>query len=231
MTSQLARVTFAASLSLLSFVAGCATDDDEGPPPDDVSMTDPEAITTCTKTVYVHVIAYGYTDYAALTAGKNSCWGLEAPKMPGGATWSICKYNATNPSGAARWAYDDVNIGASGHADATDVANCRARNGGASDTIYVAANSGGGWSHSGVSGGKYLNECYDTDSKVANRQSGCTSNGAPMWNIGVSTNVYNDVLALARSRRGSWIGIYAPTVGLHGKEAAIVSALNYYTTH
>jgi hypothetical protein len=153
--------------------------------------------------------------------------------MTGGAKWSLCNYkDTTPPSGGTRWAYDDVNIGASGHADATGIKNCRARNGGANDTVYVAANSGAAFSHSGLTAGKFLNECYDSDSRVANRQSGCTANGAPMWNIGVSGNAYNDVLALARSRRGSWIGIYAPSgVGLHGKETAIVNALNYYTTH
>jgi hypothetical protein len=46
-----------------------------------------------------------------------------------------------------------------------------------------------------------------------------------MWNIGASSNVYADVLALCKSRdAGEWLGIYAASVGLHGKEAEIVKA-------
>ena len=74
-------------------------------------------------------------------------------------------------------------------------------------------------------------ECYDSDSAVNNRNSGCSANGAPMWNIGASSHAHDDVLALCRNHgSGQWIGIYAPTVGLNGKEMAIVDAINTCTT-
>ncbi|HEX7600612.1 MAG TPA: hypothetical protein VF316_03360 [Polyangiaceae bacterium] len=227
--ATLALVVAAVSLSSL---AGCGAAD-SGSDPVDVTMTGSDAVTKCTRRMYVHVIAYGYTDYASILADKNGCWGLEAPKWGGGAAWQICNVKTANPTGGARWAYDDVNIGGAGHADASKLLDCRSKNGGKNDVVYVAANSGSGWSHDGIAGADhFFNECYDSDGAMANRLSGCSSNGAPMWNIGASANAYKDTLALCKSRpAGEWIGIYAATAGLHGKEAAITKALNDCTTH
>jgi hypothetical protein len=214
--------------------ASLATDEGSPVAPDDALLDDPaaapETAATCAKHVYVHIISYGATNYSTILNNKNSCWGLEAPKNPGGATWAVCHWNAVNPSGKAHWAYDDVNLGAAGHADASDVANCKARNGGVLGTVYVAADSGpyNNWSHAGIAGAaRFFNECYDSDSLVKNRLSGCTATGAPMWNIGASGNAYADTLALCKSRaNGQWLSIYASSVGLSGKEAAITKALN-----
>jgi hypothetical protein len=189
-----------------------------------------ETVATCGEHVYVHIISYGPTIYSAIFNGKNACWGLEAPKYTAGAHWSVCSWDHLNPSGAPNWVYDDVNLGATGHRDATDIADCRAKNGGVLGTVYVAANSGSlnNWSHSGIAGaGRYFNECYDSDTAVKNRLSGCTATGVPMWNIGASSNTYADVLALCKSRAsGQWQSIYAAGVGLAGKDAAITRALN-----
>lgn len=218
----------------LSSLAGC-TADTSGSDPVDVTMTGSDAVTKCTKKMYVHIISYGATDYATILADKNGCWGMEAPKWGGGADWSDCNtVKATTPSGGTRWTYDDINIGNPNHHDASKILACKAANGGQPDIAYVAANSGGGtWSHAGITGvSRFFDECYSTDYAVRDRSSGCASKGIPMWNIGASSNVYNDVLALCKSRRGGeWMGIYAATAGLKGKEAEIVKALNYCTTH
>ena len=50
-----------------------------------------------------------------------------------------------------------------------------------------------------------------------------------MWNIGASStsSVYADVLSLCKTRGSSqWLGIYAATVGLSGKELDITKAMN-----
>ena len=217
-----------------AMLAGCSAESPSSDPNiDDTTMTGSDAVTSCTKKLYVHVIAYGYTDYASMFADKNGCWGLEAPKWGGGAAWEICNATKPDPSGGTRWAYDDVNIGASGHADAAKILDCKSKNGGKPGIAYIAANSGVEWSHAGITGvERFFNECYDTDYAVKNRLSGCASNGVPMWNIGASSTPESDVLALCKSRgAGEWLGIYAATAGLHGKEAAIVKALNYCTTH
>jgi hypothetical protein len=221
-----------ASLAVSS-LAGCGVESQSSDPNiDDPTMTGSDAVTSCSKKVYVHVIAYGYTQYSDILAAKNGCWGLEAPRWSGGAEWGVCN-TKTVPSGGTRWAYDDVNIGSAGHADASSILGCKAKNGGKADIAYVAANSGTAWSHAGITGvERFFNECYDSDYATKNRLSGCASNGIPMWNIGASSNVYADVLALCKSRGGGeWLGIYAATAGLHGKEAEIVKALNYCTTH
>ena len=227
-------VALAAVFAALSFASltGCSGNVD-GADPVDPTMTGSDAVTKCTRKMYVHVISYGATDYGTIFAEKNGCWGMEAPKWGGGAQWSECRWDKTPPSGGTRWAYDDVNIGSSGHYDATKILACKKANGGAPDIAYVAANSGTAFSHSGITGvSRFFNECYDSDFAVKNRLSGCASNGIPMWNIGASSNVYNDVLALCKSRpAGSWMGIYAASVGLKGKESEIVKALNACTTH
>ncbi len=224
----------AAVATALSFASltGC-TADTSGSDPVDVTMTGSDAVTKCTKKMYVHIISYGATNYASILADKNGCWGMEAPKWSAGAAWADCNATKAVPTGGTRWAYDDVNIGAAGHADASKILACKKANGGDADIAYVAANSGVAWSHSGVTGvNRFFNECYDTDFAVKNRLSGCTSNGIPMWNIGASSSVYKDVLALCKSRKsGDWMGIYAATAGLKGKEAEIVKALNDCTTH
>ncbi|MGH7282499.1 MAG: hypothetical protein ACRELY_13315 [Polyangiaceae bacterium] len=218
----------------LSSLGGCSADAGSSDPNiDDPSMTGSDAVTTCKRRIYVHVISYGSTNYAAMLADKNGCWGLEAPKWSGGAQWEDCNATKATPSGGARWSYDDVNIGAAGHSDAAKIKDCKAKNGGKPDVAYVAANSGTQFSHFGITGvERFFNECYDTDFAVKNRTSGCTTNGIPMWNIGASSNAYADTLALCKSRSsGDWMGIYAASVGLKGKEAEIVKALNYCTTH
>jgi hypothetical protein len=226
----------AMSISLFA-LGGCSAEAQSSDPNiDDPTMTGSDAVTSCKKKVYVHIVAYGFTDYATILADKNGCWGLEAPKWGGGATWADCHATTTTPSGNQRWAYDDVNLGAAGHSDAQKILDCKAKNGGKPDVVYVAANSGSAndWARSGITGAsRFFNECYDSDFATKNRLSGCTSNGAdPMWNIGASSNVYADVLALCKSRSGGeWLGIYAASVGLHGKEAEIVKALNDCTTH
>ncbi|HEY1960492.1 MAG TPA: hypothetical protein VGH28_33005 [Polyangiaceae bacterium] len=217
----------------VSSLAGCSADTSDSDPVD-VTMTGSDALNKCTKKIYVHIISYGATDYGTILADKNGCWGMEAPHWGAGAKWSDCNtVKATTPSGGTRWTYDDINIGSATHHDASKILACKAANGGDPDIAYVAANSGAGWSHSGITGvARFFNECYDNDSLVKNRLSGCGSNGIPMWNIGASSSVYNDVLALCKSRpHGDWMGIYAATAGLKGKEAAIVKALNYCTTH
>ena len=232
MILRAALVALVSALSLSS-LAACSGADPGSSDPVDVTMTGSDAVSKCTKRMYVHVIAYGYTDYATMFAEKNGCWGLEAPKWGGGAKWEICNATTASPAGGERWAYDDVNISSAGHADASKILGCRSKNGGKNDLVYVAANSGSGWSHSGITGAeRFFNECYDSDGAMANRLSGCASNGAPMWNIGASSSVYKDTLALCKSRpAGEWIGIYAATAGLHGKESQIVKALNDCTTH
>jgi hypothetical protein len=232
MLARVAAFVTVLSAVALGSLAGC-TADATGSDPVDVTMTGSDAVTKCTRKMYVHIISYGATDYATILADKNGCWGMEAPKWSSGAVWSDCNALKPVPSGGERWAYDDVNIGSSGHSDATKILACKKANGGQPDVAYVAANSGVAWSHSGITGVKrFFNECYDSDFAVKNRLSGCTSNGIPMWNIGASTNVYNDVLALCKSRKsGDWMGIYAASAGLKGKEAAIVKALNACTTH
>lgn len=231
-TVALAAAAASLALASLASLGGCAVDANADPV--DETMTGSDAVTKCTKKVYVHVVSYGYTDYASMFGEKNGCWGLEAPKWSSGAKWSDCHATTPIPSGGTRWTYDDINIGAAGHADATKILACKKANGGDPDIAYVAANSGSGWSRSGITGvERFFNECYDTDFAVHNRLSGCTSNGAhPMWNIGASSEPYKDTLALCKSvSKGSWIGIYGATVGLKGKESAIVKALNYCTTH
>ncbi len=222
----------AASVAVLSLpsLSGCAADT-AGSDPNDTSATS-DAVTGCKKRLYVHVISYGSTDYATMFAEKNGCWGLEAPKWSSGSDWSICNATSATPRGGTRWAYDDVNIGAAGHADAAKILACTKANGGKPDIAYVAANSGSGWSHAGIEGvERFFNECYDSDRLVKNRRAGCGSNGIPMWNIGASANAYEDVLALCKSREsGEWLGIYAPIGGLKGKEAEIVKALDACTT-
>ena len=227
---RIATLAAVVSVVSLSALAGCSVE--AGSDPVDVTMTGSDAVTKCTKKMYVHVIAYGSTDYATMLAEKNGCWGLEAPKWSGGDDWSTCNATKAAPSGGSRWAYDDVNIGNAAHADASKILACKKANGGQPDVAYVAANSGSGWSHGGITGvERFFNECYDSDSLVKNRLSGCSSNGIPMWNIGASSNVYDDVLALCKSRpSGDWLGIYAATAGLKGKESAIVKALNACTT-
>ncbi len=126
--------------------------------------------------------------------------------------------------------YDDINIGYSGHDDANMVNKCKNANGGQAGRAYVAPSSGGGWSHGSVSGvNVWLHECYSSDSSVNDRNSGCASNGSPMWNIGAAAagSVYSDVLSLCKSvGNGGWFGIYAATAGLSGKENDIIRAIN-----
>ena len=217
------------SLSSLASLTGCAADATGTDANDSTS----DALKGCTKRLYVHVISYGSTDYETLLADKNRCWDMEAPKWSSGADWSICNATSATPHGGTRWAYDDINVGSATHSDASKILACKKANGGQPDIAYVAANSGGwGWSHAGIEGvERFFNECYDSDHLVKNRLARCSANGVPMWNIGASSNAYDDVMELCKSRKsGEWLGIYAPVGGLKGKEAAIVKALNACTT-
>src|SRR6478672_30685 len=67
----------------------------------------PSSAQACTKTVYVHYVSFGYTDYSILLNNKNTCWGLESPFYSGGSKWSVCSASS-QPSGGTRWAYNEV---------------------------------------------------------------------------------------------------------------------------
>src|SRR3954447_1759809 len=87
----------------------------------------------CTKTVYVHFVSFGFTDYSTILANKNACWGLEAPFWSGGSKWSVCSASS-QPSGGTRWAYNEItNPGT----DQSHITACKNNNGGATDTAYV----------------------------------------------------------------------------------------------
>ena len=188
----------------------------------------------CTKTVYVHFVSFGSTDYSTILANKNACWGLEAPFYSGGSAWSVCSASS-QPSGGTRWAYNEVTNPST---DAAKITTCRSRNGGANDTVYVVPNSGCSacWSHSGITGvNRYFNECYNSSGVSNYWGQGCiTSSARPMWNLQVAQanqEVYNSTWGLCHAvNSGEWIGYYANglTTGTH--TTSFWRALNDCTT-
>jgi hypothetical protein len=189
----------------------------------------------CTKTVYVHYVSFGYTDYSILLNNKNTCWGLESPFYSGGSKWSVCSASS-QPSGGTRWAYNEVTNPST---DQAHIQACKNNNGGATDTVYVTPNSGGFdvWSHSGITGvNRYFNECYNSGS-VNNQwnSGGCINQGArPMWNLAqaqINGTVSNSVYTLCNYvSSGTWIGFYSN--GLDASHTdSFWKAMNYCTTH
>jgi hypothetical protein len=200
-----------------------------------LALAPSSAQATCTKTVYVHYVSFGFTDYSILLNNKNTCWGLESPFYSGGSQWSVCSASS-QPSGGTRWAYNEVTNPST---DQTHIQTCRSRNGGANDTVYVTPNSGGTdvWSHSGITGvNRFFNECYNSGS--VNNQwlgGGCIVNSArPMWNLAqaqIDGTVSNSVYTLCHYvSSGTWIGFYSN--GLDSSHTtSFYQAMNYCTTH
>lgn len=195
----------------------------------------PSSAQACTKTVYVHYISFGYSDYTTILANKNACWGLEAPKWSGGTSWSVCSRSLSQPSGGTTWAYNEIDNPSQ---DQAYITACKNNNGGVSGVAYVTPNSGCNtcWSHSGITGvSRYFNECYNSSGVSNYWGSGCiTSSARPMWNLQVAQanqEVYNSTWGLCHAvNSGEWIGYYSNGLDTGTHTTSFWKALNDCTT-
>jgi hypothetical protein len=203
---------------------------------------------SCTRQRFVHFANFSFVAELGCVNGvcPNGCWGYQ--RRTSGFS---CDYDATasdfvkTTTGTGPFAsYNEIK--SLNPRDAAAVANCRAQSGNRPMRTYTVWN-GSGWDSEGIPASLQFAELFGTQTEGASRFAPWFSSWrgqfAPMANVSPETGITfagtkQTVAKICAATRNGWLGLYFYDGQASGgpgmadwKREAIVSAMNYCTTH